>query len=103
METARASMASSPRSIASLSPISLSEGSSAPAAVAGRRRRIGGTPEVEGPEPGAAVEPAVGDGVEIVLHARRELEVDQLREVALEQLHYRERGEGRDQLRPAPC
>ena len=53
--------------------------------------------EVELLEVGNRVLGAERDGVEVVLHARGEVEVDQIGEVLLQQLHHRERGEGRHQ------
>ena len=56
--------------------------------------------EVEAPQPGDALLVARGDPVEVVLHPRREVVVDEPREVALEQLDDRE-GEERRHERAA--
>jgi hypothetical protein len=53
--------------------------------------------EVELLEVGNGVPVAGRDGVEVVLHPSREVEVDQIGEVLLQQLHHRERGEGGNQ------
>ena len=54
-------------------------------------------PEVEPRQPLDACLLAGGDAVEVVLHTRGEVEVDELLEVALEEVDHRERREGRDE------
>jgi hypothetical protein len=55
--------------------------------------------EVEAPEPAVSLLVAVGDPVEVVLHAGREVVVHQTVEMLLEQLDDRERQEGRHERR----